>query len=430
MDTEGKQRRGRPSKDLDPGTSLLAALGVKLRQLRKERSLTLMELGALTGYSWQHLGAVERGTVAPSESVICACDTALDAGGALTGMFPEVIREQAYLRHNSEAARRSVAKESDPDIDWDRLSACGKRASTVTSVVVDDIEAITAHQRRLYHELTSTQMLTPVDGHLGLLLSLLETPTSDALRRRIASAAGEAAGFSAWIWFDLGDHFKTRRRYGTALNALKEAGDGGLLSYVSAYQAVTADAAGRPDEAVHHAAMAVDTAKRSVAHTTRSWLHAVHATARVHTGDGRTALTELGQAHKALERAGGESDEWMYDFDHERLMGYEGNCHLELGRYAQAVRSFEQALGGVPATCVRRRAELTVDLARARLGEGETAEAVRLATKAITVFTQRGSAAGIAQVRRLRDHMIKGNSAAARELDEFVRTLQSEPYPG
>ena len=68
MTTERKRGPGRPAKDLDPGMSLLAALGARMRELRKARSLTLMELGELTGYSWQHLGAVERGTVAPPRS--------------------------------------------------------------------------------------------------------------------------------------------------------------------------------------------------------------------------------------------------------------------------------------------------------------------------------------------------------------------------
>ena len=130
------------------------------------------------------------------------------------------------------------------------------------------------------------------------------------------------------------------------------------------------------------------------------------------------------------EQAGGESDEWMYDFDHERLLGYEGNCLLELGHYAQAARSFEHALSGAPATCVRRRAEISVDLAQARLGEGETAEAVRLAREAITVFARRGSTSGMSRVRRLRDRMTEQRQdVAVRELDDFVRT-SSGPYPG
>ncbi|MEV7007271.1 helix-turn-helix domain-containing protein [Streptosporangium sp. NPDC051022] len=422
MATERKGKPGRPVKVLDPQASLLAALGAKLRELRKARELTLMELGELTGYSWQHLGAVERGSVAPSESVIVACDTALGAGGALNGLLPAVIREQAHLRHSGEAARRS-GEAQELDVDWGRLSACGTHASTPTPAVLDDIEAITTHQRRLYHELTSAQMLVPVDGHLGLLLSVLRAPVPDRLRRRVASAAGEAAGFSAWIWFDLGDHFKMGRRYGIALDALAEAGDAGLRSYVSAYRAVTADAAGRAGEAVRHASAALDVAGRSVTGVTAAWFHAVNATAHAHAGDGRTALAELGRAHTTLERAGEERDEWMYDFDHERLLGYEGNCLLELGRHSEAARSFERAFGGVPATCVRRRAEIGVDLAQALLGQGETAEAVRLAQESIAVFARRGSTSGMSRVRRLRDHMVgHGHTVAARELDDFVRT--------
>lgn len=426
MATEGKRGRGRPSKALDPGASLLAAMGARMRELRKGRSMTLLRLGELTGYSWQHLGAVERGSVAPSESVIASCDAALGASGVLMSMLPGVIREQAHLRHSSDMARRSSPVVAGPAVDWGRLNACGGRASAVTAAVVDDIEAITAHQRHLYHELTSAQMLVPVDGHLGLLVSLLDTPSPDPLRRRLASAAGEAAGFAAWIWFDLGDHFKMEHRYSVAVDTLSEAGDSGLRAYVRAYQAVTADAMGRTEEAVSHSSAALDAACRSAGPVTKAWLHAVHATARAHAGDSPTALAQLGQAHDALGRARGDRDEWMYDFDHERLLGYEGNCLLELGRYGDAVQAFTQAMGGVPATCVRRRAEISVDLASARLGQGETEEAVRLAREAATVFLRRGSVSGLGRVKRLRDRMwAQHRTAAVRDLDEFVRTWQA-----
>jgi hypothetical protein len=35
-----------------------------------QHGLTLQNLAELTGYSWQHLGAVERGQVVPSENLI------------------------------------------------------------------------------------------------------------------------------------------------------------------------------------------------------------------------------------------------------------------------------------------------------------------------------------------------------------------------
>lgn len=98
----------------------------------------------------------------------------------LCGMLPGVIREQAHVRHSNEAARRAGYAGSELLADWGRLVACSNKVSTITSAVVDDVEVITAHQRHLYHELTSAQMLASVDGHLGVLLSLLGAPCLSA----------------------------------------------------------------------------------------------------------------------------------------------------------------------------------------------------------------------------------------------------------
>ena len=104
--TGGKRRPGRPAKITDSASSAAAALGTELRRLRIDRGLTLAQLGRLVGYSWQHLGAIERGSAVPSEVVIAACDAAVLANGRLLSMLPAVIREQARVRHQHEAARR------------------------------------------------------------------------------------------------------------------------------------------------------------------------------------------------------------------------------------------------------------------------------------------------------------------------------------
>ena len=182
MATESRRGRGRPAKALDPNASLRAALGAKLRELRNQRELTLTQLAKLTGYSCQHLGAIEQNAVAPSESAIASCDAALSAGGALTSMFPAVIREQAHVRHRNTASRR------EPIVDWERLHACTGRTSTVTPAVANDIEAITTHQRRLYHELTSAQMLQPVDGRdtvIGLIMGFGGGACGETITARI-----------------------------------------------------------------------------------------------------------------------------------------------------------------------------------------------------------------------------------------------------
>ncbi len=57
----------------------------------------------------------------------------------------------------------------------------------------------------MYHELSSAEMIVHVQAQAGLLVALLDSAAPDALRRRVASAAAEAAGFAAWLWYDLGD---------------------------------------------------------------------------------------------------------------------------------------------------------------------------------------------------------------------------------
>src|ERR1035438_2935008 len=239
MPTSQRTRRGpgRPPKPQQHAGSALAQLGGLIRCLRGDRGLTLMSLGALTGYSWQHLGAVERGQVVPSEAVSVACERVLAAGGQLAAAFPVVVREQASRRHNREASRRDVSTGADPEADWCRLAAAARRPSVGSSALVEDLEQISARQRVLYHELSSAEMLVSVEAHLGLLASLMRGTQPEPVRHRVASAAVEAAGFAAWLWLDLGDQFKMGMRYKMAAGLIEEAGNPALGSYITCYLA-------------------------------------------------------------------------------------------------------------------------------------------------------------------------------------------------
>ncbi len=96
-------RRGRPSKPLDGTASAQAFLGVELRRFRLEQGLVLADLGRRTGYSAQHIGAVERGTSPASEQFVDACDAALAADGRLSAQFTTVVREQTAARQTRPA---------------------------------------------------------------------------------------------------------------------------------------------------------------------------------------------------------------------------------------------------------------------------------------------------------------------------------------
>lgn len=423
------KRPGRPAKTVDETTSALAKLGARLRRLRQTRELTLIELGELTGYSWQHLGAVERGSVAPSETVVSACDRALAAGGQLIALFPAVVVEQAAQRHEREAARHTATAPPEPDIDWVRLGGLASTRSAVSAEVMDELEQITDRHRTLYHQLSSSQMLVPVEAHLGLLLELLEGRQPEAIRHRLAAAAGEAAGFAAWIWFDLGHLHKMGLLYRMAGDLLADAGDRGLWSYVSGYRALTLEASGLGAEAIEHADAALHRAPASTSRTTRSWLYAVTASAASLVAARRHDVPDLlNHARDALDSADGR-EEWMYDFDRTSLAGHRGQCHLRLGQPAPAIAAFNDGLAELPPGHDRRGAQLGIGLAHAHLDAGDPEAALSHALAALDTFATKGSTSGVRRVRRLRDlFRTTGHRTAADELDGRVRSyLRSAP---
>ncbi len=385
---DGKRRPGRPPKIIDPARSAVAALGAELRRLRIGRGLTLAQRGRLVGYSGQHLVAVERGTTVPSEVVVSACDAAVLANGRSIAMLPAVIREQAQIRHQHEAARRP-ARLADPveararqvcdqdDLDWVRLADAARRPSRLSPAIVDDLELITARQRRLYYELSSTEMMVHVQAHGGLLMSLLDNAAPDSLRHRVASAAAEAAGFAAWLWYDLGDLYTMSHYYRWASLAAKESSNPGLRSYILGYQGLVAQAQGRPESAPEFLDKAQQTAQRSVSDPTRSWLTVLTADALAHVGRSRDAVVALDTA---------------------------------------------------PASGERRGAEIQVGLAGARLASGDVEEAQRLALTSLETFAARGSVAGLQRVRELRGSFrARGHVRAAAAIDELARAWGAVP---
>ena len=412
---------GRPPKHQDGTSSALSQLGALVRQLRVERGLTLMALAELTGYSWQHIGAIERGQVAPSEDLITACERALAAGGQLVAMFPAVVREQASVRHRREAARRVGTVRAEPDVDWARLTAAAHRPSAVSMAVVEDLEQITDRQRVLYHELSSAEMLVSVEAHLGLLASLLRGSQPEPVRHRIASAAVEAAGFAAWLWFDLGDQFKMGALYEMAGSLLQEAGNPALGCYVTGYRALAADATGMDRSAVDHAQAALSQSPGACSALARSWLSAIAANVAASSGDSGLALNLLGEARNHFAASSGKED-WMYDFDCSSLAVYRGQCHLRLGQPREAVEAFTEGLAQIPYGCERRAAFLGVGLAGAYLMGRDLDGALGHANRALDVFARCGSVAGLRRVQAFRGQLVDaGYRREAGSLDEQVR---------
>ena len=92
------------SLDTEPVRLLAIRFGEELRRRRRDAGLHQHDLADRIAYHRSYLSQVERGRQVPAEQFAMLCDRALEAGGALMGMFRELAAER-------EARRREVAAE-------------------------------------------------------------------------------------------------------------------------------------------------------------------------------------------------------------------------------------------------------------------------------------------------------------------------------
>jgi len=172
--------------------------------------------------------------------------------------------------------------------------------------------------------------------------------------------------------------------------------------------------------------VAVDTAPRSLSGTTRSWLAILNAEAMAHTGQTKAASRAVVEAQELLTQPRSDgADPWMYDFDQGSLAAHRATCHLALEQAQRAIEAFTEALRLLPPACDRRGARIQLGLARAHLACGDSDEALRQASVALSTFAHRGSAAGLRGVRHVRNNFLEaGLPTQAHALDEQARSLR------
>ena len=92
------------SLNTEPVRLLAIRFGEELRRRRREAGLHQHDLADRIAYHRSYLSQVERGRQVPAEQFAMLCDQALEARGALMGMFRELAAER-------EARRREAAVE-------------------------------------------------------------------------------------------------------------------------------------------------------------------------------------------------------------------------------------------------------------------------------------------------------------------------------
>lgn len=293
------------------------------------------------------------------------------------------------------------------------------------------LRAITGAQRHLDATMAARDLAHGVMAHVRMADSLLNQAGHPRLAADVAAAASEAAGFAAWLHFDMHDTGTARLYYGAAIDRARRAGHDLLSGYMIGSLAAFEIESGDP---ILGLALIPDARQRieSLPHAApMAWLDAIEAlgwaTAR---HDDEAAARALIRAAEAIERdraPGPLPWPWVFPFDHAKLAGYRALVAVRLGRPADALAAFAESLSAVrPAP--KQRAVVMLEVATAARQDGSREhdsdrvdEAFRLAHEALEVGVTYSSQRVIERARRFRRGYSGRVTGHVREFDERLR---------
>jgi transcriptional regulator with XRE-family HTH domain len=182
----------------------------QLRDLRRQRGLSLRACGTLTHTSHTYLWELETGRKQPTMGLVAALDAALGAGGELARLVAET---GAPLTPDDDA----------------RLAAAVRGEHRIDAADLEQLAAGLAGLRRREDLVGSAAVLPAADRHLSAVATLLAT-APDPLRRSVFDLAGQHAQFSGWLHIAAGRYDRAARRFDRALEWATIAGSRDLTA--------------------------------------------------------------------------------------------------------------------------------------------------------------------------------------------------------
>jgi tetratricopeptide (TPR) repeat protein len=295
----------------------------------------------------------------------------------------------------------------------------------------EELTAITHRYRRLDREVASWRLVDPATSHLEFLDGLYHDAPPSKYRNSLAAAVSEAAGFAAWLTFDMDDAAQAQIHYRHALRAARAAGDPLLGGYMLGSMSWLASQVGDGAAAlkfVRAAKLKIGPIGPGTPATSCAWLTVHEALAQATLKKAPETLVLLDKAAEAVARAVSEAPvwPWLYPFSSDKLAAFSGSCYVRLGRGNEARSVLEEALK-LQAADLRHRATILIDLAAAHLmqrrSEVDADELCQFVAEAAGIAANKGSA-------RLWDLVLKtrtrlqpwATSRAVRQLDELLRS--------
>ncbi len=412
------------------------AFGLRLREMRTAKGLSLSEFARRLYYSKGHVSRIETGAQSPSAEFARRCDVELDAGGELADLVPTIAPNgpsQPDHDYDDEVWMMTMAPDGST-----RFVPLGRRDVLLGGAAmlaglgtmptarppVSHGGALAYHQELLNAARELGQVASP-GSVLPMLVGQaqsLRTLARNASGRDaadIAALSARTAEFAGWMAQESGDDASAAWWIGKAVQVAAEAGDHHTATYALVRRALITLNQGDAAATVEFARQA-----QSASGTPPRILGlAAQREAQGHAlaGDYDQCMRALDRAARQLETARAEAtDGPVLGTSHvsDPASVVTGWCLYDLGRPQQAAEVLDREVARIPAEAVRARLRFGVRQALAHAAAGHLDQACALAQPMLGQATSVGSATILADVRRLATTLRRWNSyPAVRALD-------------
>ncbi len=446
---------GQVPRELTPLASALDFFGAQLRHWRTLRTLSQVALGQRTHDSGALISKIEKGERFPSRALTRRLDTALDTGGALEQLWPQVEQERATRDVAGDIL--AVGDESVPGdlglawpatpgatvevvaqlwrADMDRRSALASAAWVAAAFAGPTREWLLNRHDEILHDRSSRAVgqhdvdalwemcdaFAVADYRLGggygrstllhyvnqVVLPLLKGSYDDTIGRELMAATARLCDLCAFMSFDSGRQGLAQRYYIQALRLAQTSGNRGLGAHILTDMSIQAHYLGDATQALDLADAALRTGLECGSPSTVARCAAHQGSAYALKGDQRACSQSCIVAERALDRAQlADEPAWIRFFTPKVLTGAMLTMARDLGRYHDVQRLAPGALAS-PGHMQRRDVLWTTELVGSYLpAEGNSHsdidQACHLLSQVIPLLSSLTSARVLERVDSLR----------------------------
>jgi tetratricopeptide (TPR) repeat protein len=292
--------------------------------------------------------------------------------------------------------------------------------------LVRSVEGRVEQLRRMDDFVGGGDLHALVAHELHTTLGLLRDATySEALGRRLLTAAGELCQLAGWVADDADLHALARRYYTAGVRVAHAADNtplgANLISTLSYQLANTGD----PREAVALAHTAAAGARHAASATTLALFQERIAWAHAKAGDPRGTERALGEADRHFGHRRSEDDPvWVYWLSRDEMAVMAGRCAAELRQPRQAIALLRPVLARYDEAFARETALYASWLAEAYVQLRELEEAAAVATRSLLLSARVNSARGRDRVAVVREELVQHKDVpAVRDFDDLYREV-------